>query len=410
MNAVVLNTNYNGLSIVQELGRRGVGVWALDSNYTIGSASRYAKFEICPDPAVDEGGLIAFLQKFGQHQKRRAVLFPTNDLWAASVSRNAGALREYYEICAPPYDVMRLILEKQRFNEWALEARLPVPPSWRFDAIDKIPESAFPVVGKPEYRRCVDSASSARRLHKYLDANRLTMLRSRTDVEKYCLQHGAYSEHFMIQRYVHGESNAMFTVGVYVDEHSVVRGLFTGRKVRGFPPGYGDCILGQSEPVPQDIVSMVVSTCAKLKYSGIAEFEFKRDEQSKEFYLIEINPRSWSWIGVTPACGVSLPWIAFQDLSGLSIPSYTQSTVAEGAVKYVKLLQDFENCLWRNKHAGYPQWRYSPRAWLESLAAQRLIVAEFSRDDFGPSGYAVRHWLRSLLTSVVRKIFLKDSR
>ena len=42
-----------------------------------------------------------------------------------------------------------------------------------------------------------------------------------------------------------------------------------------------------------------------LNYSGIAEFEYKKDLSTGRYRLIEVNPRSWSWIGITPACGVS---------------------------------------------------------------------------------------------------------
>jgi hypothetical protein len=180
----------------------------------------------------------------------------------------------------------------------------------------------------------------------------------------------------------------MFTVGVYADKSSNVRGLFTGRKVRGFPPGYGDCVLGQTETVPAEVKKVVFDICKQLGFSGIAEFEFKRDAITGEFFLIEINPRSWSWIGITPAAGVSLPWLAFQDLSKKEIPTLLESKFQNGAVKYVKLLQDFDNCLWRNKLAGYPAWDFSIWDWVRSLRAECLVIAEYSPDDLKPSLYA----------------------
>src|SRR6056297_4184200 len=69
---------------------------------------------------------------------------------------------------------------------------------------------------------------------------------------------------------------------------------------------------------------------------------FKRDADTGEFRLIEVNPRSWSWVGITAESGVSLPWLAYADLApdespGVVDPPRTQ-TVDDGAVTWIKPL------------------------------------------------------------------------
>ena len=196
----------------------------------------------------------------------------------------------------------------------------------------------------------------------------------------------------------------MYTVGLYADRDHVVYGLFTGRKVRGFPPDVGDCIVGQVEDVPAEVISMVKQICKDLKYQGIAEFEFKRDSMTGCFKLIEINPRSWSWVGITPFCGASLPWIAYSDLIGAAVVSDNDGTLVDGEVKWVRILEDLPNCLYRNRRLGYPQWHMTPRQWWQSLRANKLVIAEFSVDDPLPGLYSIYYLVRKVVLRLLRRL------
>ncbi len=407
MYALVLNTHYNGLAIIQELGRRGVDVRACDSRHSVGASSRYARFSLCPDPRDDEAGLVSFLVEYGKRQGARGVLFPTNDNWAIAVARGRESLAPYFEICAPPIDVISLVLDKLGFARWATSHGLPVPKSWTFDEVNAIPDSDFPVVCKPVYRRPTVADGNVVATHAFLDAHRFMVCHDRQSLELVASRIHDWKSSFMIQQCVEGLSDQMFTVGVYVDKSSRVRVIFTGRKVRGFPPDYGDCVVGQSEHAPQTLIEMVHATCRDLGISGIAEFEFKRDVRTGEFFLIEINPRSWSWIGITPACAASIPWFAFQDMAGGIIPPLVESHAADGEVKWVKVLEDFMNCLVRNKRLGFSAWSYSLWQWRNTLRCRTLVTAEFSRDDLGPTLYAARELMASFVAALGRRCRLR---
>ena len=165
----------------------------------------------------------------------------------------------------------------------------------------------------------------------------------------------------------------------------------------------GNCVVGQAEELPPELKQMVRRMCKELGYHGIAEFEFKRDALTGEFKLIEVNPRSWSWVGITPVCGVSLPWLAYADLTGVEPVPYTESTVSSGSVKWVRLLDDLLNCLYFNQREGYPEWHMTPRRWWQTLNAERLVVAEFALDDPAPGLYSSYTKMRSLLGRALRQ-------
>ncbi len=406
MTAMVFNCQYNGLSIIQELGRHNVEVFALDSIRSVGTYSRYAKYRICPDPLTSEGAFIDRMLELGRSFKNRPVLFPTNDHWAAAVSRHKQALSQYYIPCVADWSTMEILIRKQRFYEWAEHKGYPVPRSWKHSQLDSMAKDIFPVAAKPEYRRISGDDPAAKELSQNLDQLRLTVLNNRTELNQFISIHADLLEYLIFQEYVEGLSDCMFTVGVYANRQHEVLGLFSGRKVRGFPPDVGDCILGQAEEVPAPLKQLVKQMCRELEYHGIAEFEFKRDAVTGEFKLIEINPRSWSWVGITPACGVSLPRMAYFDLTGGETVQYAESAVTTGTIKWVRILDDFLNCLYFNRRRGFPEWDMSLLQWWKTIRANRLITAEFAKDDLLPGLYSLYFTTRNLLRKLARKLGL----
>lgn len=402
--ALVLSCRYNGLAIIRELGRRGVPVIALDSRRSVGRLSRYAQFSLCPDPLVSESAFVDFLLEMGPRFETKPVLFPTHDDWASAVSRHKQALSAYYVPCVAEWPAVELVIQKQRFHDWAVARGYPVPRSWRAAEHAAIRDTDFPLAAKPECRRISGNDAANRAKSDRFDGARLTVLRDRFELERFLSDHRDLSDSLLLQHYVRGLSDAMYTIGVYANRAHEVLGLFTGRKVRGFPPDVGDCVLGQSEVLPDELKALTRQMCRELGYQGIAEFEFKRDPETGKFWLIEINPRSWSWVGITPACDVSLPWIAYADLAGFAPPAGVESSARTGGVKYVRLLDDLVHCLDGNRRAGYPNWHLTARQWWSSLQADRLVLAEFVWDDPLPAASALRQTARSLAGILVRKI------
>ncbi|OHB69073.1 MAG: hypothetical protein A2V70_11605 [Planctomycetes bacterium RBG_13_63_9] len=403
--AVVFNCHYNGLAIIQELGRRGVPVHALDSERSVGTYSRFARYSFCPNPLTDEAGFIAALQDLGRAIGHRAVLLPTRDEWAVAIARWKDSLSEHFIPCVAEREVVELLIDKRRFAEWAERGRYPVPRSWTADRLGEIPKEAFPIAAKPICYRTSSNDPTKRQVNEQFYHLRLTVLRTPGELARFASDYAHMLEQFLFQQYVEGLSDCMYTIGVYVGRSHEVLGMFTGRKVRGFPPDCGDCFVGESCNVPVALKELVRKACAELCYEGIAEFEFKRDAVTHEFKLIEINPRSWSWIGITPACGVSLPWIAYADLTGVESIEYTENANREGSVKWARVMADLQHCLCTNRRAGFPRWHMSLWQWWKSLRAERLVQAEWAADDPLPALVAVLRQLGAVVRSCGRRMW-----
>lgn len=395
--AIVFDCCYNGLAIIRELGQRGVPVIALDSARSIGTYSRFARYVSCPDPLTDEAGFIRALRELAGDNGNRAVLFPTNDHWAVAIARWKDVLSEQFIPCVADKDVVELLLDKRRFYQWAMERNYPVPQCWKFEEMAQIPQEAFPLVAKPNCRRTSSDDAANRDDSREFDRLRLSLLNTLSELQEFARVHTRLMRKLILQEYVRGLSDCMYTVGVYANDRYEVQGMFTGRKVRGFPPDSGDCMVGEVRSVPENLKALVRQMCVDLRYNGIAEFEFKQDAISGEYKLIEVNPRSWSWIGITPACDVSLPWIAYADLTGVESVEYTESKELNGNVKWVRIFSDLQNCLYFNKRTGFPEWHMTLWQWWRSLRAKRLVLAEWTINDPLPGCISAWHMFKGLL-------------
>lgn len=238
--ALVFNCHYNGLAIIHELARNGVNeIYALDSYRSVGTFSKYAKFIKCPDPLIDESHFIQFLISFAKDRTDKPVLFPTNDHWAQAIANHKSELEEYYLTWSSEMDVIDLIINKDQFYCWAQLNKIPVPKTWDVTTCHNIDPKYYPIIAKPSFKAKASDNSNEKNQFKYRSDNRLIILNSLDEVCDYL---NKVSSECVLQEYVKGLSNSMYTIGIYANKHFEVKGVFMGHKLRGFPVDIGDCM------------------------------------------------------------------------------------------------------------------------------------------------------------------------
>ncbi len=372
---IVFNCGYNGLSILQELGSIGVQCYAMDCKRSVGTFTKYAKFYKCPDPLYDESQFIDYLYNFCGNQKAKPVLFPTNDKWAYGISKHKTRLQEVALPCVAEFDVIRKLILKDQFYNIGQKSQYMTPKTWNYHDAYKI---SFPVIAKPVFRGISSDTNEAEKF-RFLNDNRLKLIQNTDELRDFIEKAGDYKKYIVFQQFVRGMSDMMHTVGIYANENSEVLSVFTGRKVRGYPADSGDNVVGESYKVPDSIIKNSVRIVKEMKYSGIAEFEYKKDEVTGDYFLIEINPRAWSWIGITPYCGVNIPVIAYQNMTGGDVAIENQQYNYN--FRYVKLMQDFSNCLFRYRKM-HPKWSMGILEWWKETRSTKKIYAEFHKKDY----------------------------
>ena len=104
-----------------------------------------------------------------------------------------------------------------------------------------------------------------------------------------------------------GDDSRLWTLGSYRDAAGRPLASFTGRKLRQWPPRFGTARAAESRWDP-GLAARCHALLDALGFHGISQVEVKRDHRDGRDYLIEVNPRSWLWVGLATSCGVNLPY------------------------------------------------------------------------------------------------------
>ncbi|MFC1897877.1 hypothetical protein ACFLX8_04890 [Chloroflexota bacterium] len=124
-----------------------------------------------------------------------------------------------------------------------------------------------------------------------------------------------WDKHVVIQEVIPGEENRIFIFGGYFNKNSEPLAVFTGRKLRQFPPKFGSASLAESVWKPE-IAEMSITLLKKLKFSGICGTEYKLDPRDNRFKMMEINQRHCLWCSLIEASGVPFTYVSYRDLIG----------------------------------------------------------------------------------------------
>ena len=315
----------NGLALIRGLGEKGIIVYALSSNpKAIGFYSKYVKKHIVhPDPNSNSECFLDFIVKLGKKlndENQKGVLFPTSDLLVKIFSENKDALKDYFIFTFPDSDITLNCLNKTIQYQKAIESGIHIPKTY-FEAnlsclyhdlnAKKI---SYPLILKASYSYVLNNRK------KY----RTVLIRNKYELTQILTKVRKDEVSFVIQEVIPGNDDTLYTLGSYMSKDVTFKAIFTGRKLRQKPPRFGICRVGESVYVPKIIhYGYLLLKC--LKFFGISQVEFKYDYRDNEFKLMELNPRSWSWIGLPIKMGINIPYVAFCDVLNIDEkPQYMQ--------------------------------------------------------------------------------------
>jgi predicted ATP-grasp superfamily ATP-dependent carboligase len=280
-----------GLAAIRSLGRAGLRVLAVDNRPgALGFRSRYAEPHVAP--AREGADYVRFLAALGD-----GVVFPTHDDDLATIARYRERL--HFTCPFPGWDVLGAAQDKREQVAAAARTGVPVPHT----AEEPTDEMGFPVLVKPahapEFRRRFGVKAFRCENRAELDA----AFERANDFRP------------LVQEWIPGGDETLYTLGSYVAEDGRPLGLFSGRKLRQTPRSIGTARVAEAVWV-DEVVDRGLALLRELGLWGISQVEFKRDPRDGKFKLIEVNPRLWEWHGLAASCGVDLPLIAYHDVTG----------------------------------------------------------------------------------------------
>jgi predicted ATP-grasp superfamily ATP-dependent carboligase len=357
-----------------------------------GNFTRYAEVRHCPDSREQPDALLAFLLRLGD-EIEGGVIFPTRDDDVLFLERFRQQLERRFILALPQSSALQASLDKWETYQWARKAGVPTPGCWVVSSKEELqriaPELPLPCVLKP---------ISA---HLWRKGANWRIVGSRkaipvTSKEELLAEYDTIAQadgRVLVQEMVSGSEDCLRIAACYMDRDSNFVAGFTAQKLLQVPVGFGTGCIVQAQDFPE-LRPIAVALLQAIRFTGIAEVEFKWDSRSGEYKLIEINPRPWDQHRLGSACGVDLIHIAYCSYVGLPLPSVSkQSSGAKWIAEDTFLMRLLKSC-WRRDGQLRPLLRLASGKRIYGIwaAADPLPLFAFVALRFGPD----------LFTSVVR--------
>lgn len=295
--AIIIEGHVQGLSNTRSLGEAGIPVYVVDKANCIARYSRYCKkFFLCPDFIEDE--FADFLIELALKENIKDwVLIPSNDHAVYTLSKYKSKLELYYKVITPGLDVIDNIYDKLRLLEIAQQHGVPIPVTQNFlseaDPVDN--DLRFPVITKGR-----NGLSFYRTLHK-----KAMLAADETELREQLQWIGSkypIGKTFTQELIPFDGSNKTISFTAFCVEGEI-KTYWMGVKLREHPLRFGTATFAQSVYV-EDCYTQSLSLLKALKYTGVCEVEYLLDPRDSKYKLIEINARTWLWVGLAKACGV----------------------------------------------------------------------------------------------------------
>lgn len=357
------------LGLIRALGERGVPVYLLtDERSSPAAFSRYVKKVIrFPGRDADDTERVTALVEIGRQFRHKPVFFSTGDSSMVLFSRHRKRLEQYFHHHLSAPELIEDLYDKIRFVELGERAALEVP----FGLVPKdlgaleaaLEKFTFPVMVKPaEKRRWAEHPEMYALTGGNLKGVRIETPQALLEFYRAASR---YDTGLVIQDYIEGRDEAIYSLHAYIDRQGELVGAFTGQKLRTWPihRGIGCFQLSVYEPA---VVEAGRRALQALGYTGHAVVQMKRVPGTDRFKIFEINCRYSSWCYLHARAGVDLPYAAYRDSLGL--PPRPLPRQQEG-VRWIDAGNDIRAFL---AYRRLGEWRF--KDWLRSYSGENCYA------------------------------------
>lgn len=297
----------NALAIVRHLGK--TKQYLIDvvsySKASIAFFSKYSnqKFIIC-NPKKDPDKYIADLLNILK-QNSYLVVIPVSYISYQLCAASKDQILENTHITISRSEHINLASSKIETYQLAEKIGIPYPKIQLINKIDEIEqvETTYPCVIKAPFevgKNLVEYANNKNEL-----------------VSKYknlCLKNKFENKLPIIQKYIQGDGAGFFAFY----KNGECKNYFIHRRIREYPVSGGASTCAESF-YDESIVNNGKKILDYLKWEGVVMVEFKKDNSTGIFNLMEINAKFWGSLDLALVAGINFPQMLIDDALGLEI-------------------------------------------------------------------------------------------
>lgn len=304
--AIVIEGHVQGLSNTRSLGELGIPVYVIDVVHCLAQHSKYCtKYFRCPPFNSEE--FIAFLVLLAQKEHlHQWFLIGSNDHIVENLSLHKEMLSPYYTMCVPNKEQLYNIINKANLLNIASRCGTSIPATCYINTIQEAKHFRFPLLVKGCHGLTFYKATH----QKAIQVNDMKAL------ENIISSLSDLQNDVMIQELIPFDKNNRVVSFTCFAINGEIKTYWMGQKLREHPIKYGTATMSQSVFLPE-VLEEAKPLVQALQYTGCCEIEFMRDSRDGLYKLIEINPRTWLWVGLAKACGIDYAKLMYQYANGI---------------------------------------------------------------------------------------------
>jgi D-aspartate ligase len=329
---IILNLFYTGLGIARNLSGYGIRVVGLSADRKgYGRLSRFCEARFAPNSQEEPLALKEYLLNLAK-ELPGAIIFPTRDADVLFLDSYREQLAPHYRLALPSHDALTKVVDKASLIETAIRAGVSIPRT----LVVRGPQGIALIAEKVGYPCVVKPVKSVdwRKGNNWekVGGRKAYLVENEAEFRKEYELIASITPELLVQEWIAGSNEKIVILGGYIGDDGKPVAYFTARKLVQSPEDFGTGCIVEVVDLPQ-IWEPTVRLCRALNYRGIAEVEYKKEEGTGEYKLIEINTRHWDWHRLGMANNVNVSWAAYCDLTGQKYVSERPSKL--GASKWI---------------------------------------------------------------------------
>jgi D-aspartate ligase len=309
--ALIVSGAHVSLGIARSLGRRGIPVWLL-ADHPLPTFSRYVRRSFPWPGAGREESVASIIDIAVRHGLNGWVLIATGDEDMRMIAQHHALLAAHFRLVTPSWDIVQWAFDKRLTYQRAAALRIDHPLTYQPRDVDEARRlnCRFPVILKPACRSDANEFTRAK-AWKADDRDALLSLYQRAAA---CVGGDAV----IIQAWIPGGGEAQFSYAGLWNGGKAIAAL-VARRTRQYPIDFGRSSTFVETVEQQQVEELACRLLESLDYTGVVEVEFKYDRRDRQFKLLDVNGRFWTWTGLGARAGVDFPYLAWRQALGQSV-------------------------------------------------------------------------------------------
>lgn len=378
---VINGDTSNPIGVVRGIGRSfpNIRIHLLSTKKTFVNYSKYVDFNhFMPDWRLNPHKFATKVEDLF-HQFSNNILIPTDDSSAFVFSRYKSKWEQNNNyVMVSDEETVNSLLYADLFRSKMGEENIPVVKAITIKSHKDLKN--YLNLGVKVFVKPIDAKTTK----KYL------ILRSITDYKKHDLDKMDLSQ-WIFQRWIDGFK--IYMLYFYRDLSGNIA-CCAYDKIRQYPPyaGSGCFVITKKRP---ELINRSINLLNSMDYSGFAEFEYKYDNDTNVWYLLEINPRTTTQSRVSGGSSVDVEVFAIESV--MKDYSNVRRIDFDEGMKWMLEIDDFLCLVRRRKDRtiGLREWFHSIR----NVSNYGI----WAKDDFGATFMNYCLWVSSKFIRLYEK-------